>query len=40
MVLEVDPKDYKAWYGLGQLYEILKMHHYAVYYYDMAHKLR
>ena len=28
--------DYRAWYGLGQIYEMLEMHYYALYYYEHA----
>lgn len=38
--LEVNRRDYRAWYGLGQTYEILKMHFYCLYYYKKAHELR
>lgn len=31
--IEVSPRDYRAWYGLGQTYELLQMPYYAVYYY-------
>ena len=37
---EVNRRDYRAWYGLGQTYEILKMHFYCLYYYKKAHELR
>ena len=37
---EVDSRDFRAWYGLGQTHEILKMHHYSLYYYQQALKLR
>ena len=33
-------KDYRAWYGLGQTYELLKMSHYCLYYYRQAQYLR
>ena len=38
--LEASCKDYRAWYGLGQTYEILKMPYYSLYYYNEAYKLR
>lgn len=38
--IEVNKRDYRAWYGLGQTYEILKMPFYSVYYYRKAHQLR
>ena len=31
--VDIDPNDYRAWYGLGQTYEIHQMYNYAVYYY-------
>lgn len=40
MHAEVNKRDYRAWYGLGQSYEILKMHYYSLYYFKMAHQLR
>ena len=33
-------KDYRAWYGLGQAYELLSMHRYALYYYQHATAFR
>lgn len=38
--IEVNRRDYRAWYGLGQTYEILKMPFYAIYYYKQAQFLR
>ena len=38
--IEVNRRDYRAWYGLGQTYEILKMHHYCLYYFKQAQELR
>jgi hypothetical protein len=37
---DVNRKDYRAWYGLGQAYELLSMHHYSLYYYQRATALR
>jgi len=37
---EVNRRDYRAWYGLGQTYEILKMPYYCLYYYKQAQMLR
>ena len=37
---DVNRKDYRAWYGLGQAYELLSMHHYALHYYQRATALR
>ena len=31
--VDLNPQDFRAWYGLGQAYELLKMPAYAVYYY-------
>lgn len=38
--VEVSPRDYRAWYGLGQTYELLKMPYYSLYYFKEAQKLR
>jgi tetratricopeptide (TPR) repeat protein len=38
--VEISPKDYRAWYGLGQTYEILAMPYYALFYYRKATTLR
>ena len=38
--VEINPKDYRAWYGLGQTYEILAMPFYALFYYRKATTLR
>ena len=35
-----NPRDYRAWYGLGQGYELLKMPFYTLYYYQKATSLR
>jgi anaphase-promoting complex subunit 8 len=37
---EVNWLDYRAWYGLGQAYEILKMPHFSQYHYKRAQALR
>ena len=37
---DVNRKDYRAWYGLGQAYELLNMHQYSLYYYQRATALR
>jgi len=34
--LDLNRSDYRAWYGLGQVYEMLEMHYYALYYYEHA----
>ena len=38
--VDVNRKDYRAWYGLGQTYEVLEMHAYALWYYKRAAGLR
>ena len=38
--LDVNRKDYRAWYGLGQAYELLNMHQYSLHYYQRATALR
>jgi len=38
--VSVAPGDYRAWYGLGQTYELLNMNFYALYYYKQAVQLR
>ena len=38
--VDVNGRDYRAWYGLGQTYEILNMYFYALYYYRKAAVLR
>ena len=40
ILTDVNRKDYRAWYGLGQAYELLSMHHYALHYYQHATALR
>lgn len=39
-MLEVNNHDFRAWYGLGQTYELLKLPSYCLYYYRQAHMLR
>lgn len=39
-ILEINRRDYRAWYGLGQTYEIIKMPYYCMYYYKQAQQLR
>lgn len=34
--VELNPRDYRAWYGLGQTYELLHMPVYALHYYQRA----
>lgn len=38
--VEVNRRDFRAWYGLGQAYEIIKMPFYGLYYYKTATQLR
>ena len=38
--VDVNRKDYRAWYGLGQTYELLEMQLYALFYYQRAASLR
>ena len=38
--MDINPRDYRAWYGLGQTYELLQMYFYAIYYYRKAATLR
>lgn len=38
--LEINNRDYRAWYGLGQTYEMLKMPLYCLYYYKQATQFR
>ena len=40
LFLDVNKRDYRAWYGLGQTYELLKMPFYCLYYYKQAQELR
>lgn len=39
-MIDVNAKDYRAWYGLGQAYELLDMPMYAIEYYNQATTLR
>jgi anaphase-promoting complex subunit 8 len=38
--VDVNRRDYRAWYGLGQAYEMLQMHTYSLWYYKKAAGLR
>ena len=38
--VDINAKDYRAWYGLGRTYEILAMPYYALFYYRKATALR
>lgn len=37
---EINARDYRAWYGLGQIYEQVKLPNYALYYFAHARDLR
>lgn len=37
---DLNHRDFRAWYGLGQTYEILKLPYYAIYYYEKSAELR
>jgi anaphase-promoting complex subunit 8 len=37
--VDINDNDYRAWYGLGQAYEMLQMPLYALYYYDKGETL-
>lgn len=39
-VVDINKKDYRAWYGLGQAYEMLEMHYYALHYFQRAAALK
>jgi len=38
--VDLDPRDYRAWYGLGQTYEILQIPLYALHYFRKAAEQR
>ncbi len=38
--VDINRKDYRAWYGLGQTYEVLEMHYYALFYFQRAAALK
>jgi len=40
MAVNINQRDYRAWYGLGQTYELLNLHFYALFYYRRAVTLR
>lgn len=40
MYIDLDRRDYRAWFGLGQAYELLGMQNYALHYYHRATALR
>ena len=35
--LDLDPYDYRAWNGLGMLYDMLRLYNHAIYHYTQAH---
>jgi anaphase-promoting complex subunit 8 len=39
-IADVNRKDYRAWYGMGQTYELLGEPYYAINYYQKAAALR
>jgi len=39
-IAEINPRDYRAWYGLGQTYEIKNMFTYALYSFRHAQRLQ
>lgn len=40
LATDINKKDYRAWYGLGQAYEMLEMHFYALHYFQRAAALK
>jgi len=38
--LDLNRRDHRAWYGLGETYEIIKMYSYALYYFKEAFALK
>lgn len=38
--VDVNPRDFRAWYGLGQTYELMHLPYYALYYFRRATQLR
>lgn len=40
LFLEINIRDYRAWYGLGQIYELVKLPNYALFYFAHARELR
>ncbi len=36
----MNPQDYRAWYGLGQMYEILRMPFYSLHFHKQAQLIR
>ncbi len=40
VAVELSAHDYRAWYGLGQAHELLRLPYYALYYYRRATALR
>jgi len=40
MFTEINIRDYRAWYGLGQIYELVKLPNYALFYFAHARDLR
>jgi len=40
MFTEINMRDYRAWHGLGQIYELVKLPNYALFYFTHARDLR
>lgn len=40
VVVDIDQRDYRGWYNLGQIYELLQVYHHALYYYWHTTSLR
>lgn len=40
ILTEINIRDYRAWYGLGQIYELVKLPNYALFYFAHARELR
>lgn len=40
LILGSNKRDYRAWFGLGQTYELLRLSFFSLYYYKVAQKLK
>ena len=38
--VDINPRDYRAWYGLGQAYDLLQLPSYSIYYHQRAIAIR
>lgn len=38
--VDINPRDYRAWYGLGQAYDLLQLPSYSIYYHQQAIAIR